>query len=100
MACAMPQAMERLLASPTINARLPFKKPIDALRASLILCWRHRNEARLRAKAAPGSTMSTGERTLGVHDVEQLRNPHLAADAARRRVVCPRGSPRRAVAGA
>ncbi len=28
MACAMPQAMERSVASPTIRARLPFRKPI------------------------------------------------------------------------
>src|SRR5260370_3600528 len=28
MACAMPQAMERSVARPTISARLPIKKPI------------------------------------------------------------------------
>src|SRR5450631_2382868 len=31
MACAMPQAMERSVASPTINARLPLKKPMFIL---------------------------------------------------------------------
>src|SRR5258708_5840923 len=38
MACAMPQAMERSVARPTISARLPLKKPIyilQALRAEL-----------------------------------------------------------------
>src|SRR5271154_5835566 len=29
MACAMPQAMERSVARPTINARLPLKKPMS-----------------------------------------------------------------------
>src|SRR3569832_1223440 len=44
MAWAMPQAMERLLATPTINARLPWRNPItsslgfDAARGAAVGC--------------------------------------------------------------